>query len=149
LVGAKHYIRYVDDFVLLHESPAWLNNALNSINTFLPAKLHAKLNPTKTILQPVDRGVDFVGQVIKPWCRYTRKRTVNEAISQVKKSKKGELFEVANSYFGLLGQADKSHHDRARLANALRGRGYSIKADLTKTYRNKADVLKQRSFSND
>jgi RNA-directed DNA polymerase len=148
-IGAKHYIRYVDDFVLLHESPAWLNNALNSINTFLPAKLHAKLNPTKTILQPVDRGVDFVVQVIKPWCRYTRKRTVNEAISQVKKSKKGELFEVANSYFGLLGQADKSHHDRARLANALRGRGYSIKADLTKTYRNKADVLKQRSFSND
>jgi retron-type reverse transcriptase len=134
-IGAKHYIRYVDDFVLLHESPQWLNNALDDINAFLPAKLNAKLNPTKTILQPVSRGVDFVGQVIKPWCRYTRKRTVNEAISQVKKVPVTELFEMANSYFGLLGQASSSHCDRVRLANALRYRGHTIKSDLTKTYR--------------
>ncbi len=40
-----------------------------------------------------------------------------------------------NSYFGLLGQASSSHHDRARLANAVRRRGYCVKADLTKTYR--------------
>jgi retron-type reverse transcriptase len=138
-IGAKHYVRYVDDFVLLHESPQWLNNALDHINAFLPARLNAKLNPTKTILQPVDRGVDFVGQVIKPWCRYTRKRTVNEAIIQVKKVPATELFETANSYFGLLGQASSSHHDRAKLANALRQRGQTIKSDLTKTYRIKAE----------
>jgi retron-type reverse transcriptase len=134
-IGAKHYIRYVDDFVLLHESPQWLNSALDNINEFLPAKLNAKLNPTKTILQPVHRGVDFVGQVIKPWRRYTRIRTVNEAINQVKKAPAGKLFETANSYFGLLGQASSSHHDRARLANTLRKRGCTIKSDLTKTYR--------------
>jgi retron-type reverse transcriptase len=134
-IGAKHYIRYVDDFVLLHESPQWLNHALDDINAFLPEKLNAKLNPTKTILQTVDRGVDFVGQVIKPWHRYTRKRTVNEAVNQVKKTPAADLFEVANSYFGLLGQAGKSHHDRAKLANALRYRGHTIKADLSKTYR--------------
>ena len=140
-IGAKYYIRYVDDFVLLHESPKWLNAALDRINEFLPSKLNAKLNPTKTILQPVDRGVDFVGQVIKPWYRYTRKRTVNEAISQVNKIPAADLFEVANSYFGLLGQADKSHHDRAKLANVLRHRGYTIKADLSKTYRRTAGAV--------
>jgi RNA-directed DNA polymerase len=52
---ARHYVRYVDDFVLLHESPQWLNQALASINHFLPTRLHAQLNPGKTILQPVDR----------------------------------------------------------------------------------------------
>ena len=31
-----------------------------------------------------------------------------------------------------------SHHDRALLANVLRDRGHSIKADLTKTYRRSA-----------
>lgn len=138
-IGAKYYIRYVDDFVLLHESPHWLNNALDRINEFLPSKLNAKLNPTKTILQPVNRGVDFVGQVIKPWYRYTRKRTVNEAINQVRKSPTSKLFEIANSYFGLLGQASSSHHDRARLANALRQRGQTIKSDLTKTFRQKQE----------
>ncbi len=35
----------------------------------------------------------------------------------------------------LLRQASASHHDRAHLANALRKRGYSIKRDLTKTFR--------------
>lgn len=46
---AKHYVRYVDDFVILHESPQWLNEALKRITEFLPAKLGAHLNPKITI----------------------------------------------------------------------------------------------------
>lgn len=133
-IGAKHYIRYVDDFVLLHESPQWLNAAHARIDAFLPEKLHARLNHKKTILQPVDRGVDFVGQVIKPWRRSTRKRTVNEAISQINKIPAADIYEMANSYFGLIGQASKSHHDRAKFANAARRRGFSINGAITKTY---------------
>jgi RNA-directed DNA polymerase len=34
----RHYVRYVDDFVLLHESPQVLNAALASIRAFLPAR---------------------------------------------------------------------------------------------------------------
>jgi RNA-directed DNA polymerase len=68
---APHYVRYVDDFVLVHPSGQWLSQALASITAFLPQRLHVRLNPAKTILQPVDRGVDFVGQVIKP-ARQTR-----------------------------------------------------------------------------
>lgn len=135
---ARHYIRYVDDFVLLHESAQWLNEAQASINEFLPAKLHAQLNPTKTILQPVARGIDFVGQVIKPWRRITRRRTFNEALRRVSTIDAGDLFETANSYFGLLRQATHSHYDRALLANALRDRGHSVKSDLTKIYRRSA-----------
>ncbi|MFP3830886.1 reverse transcriptase, partial [Pseudomonas sp. SIMBA_021] len=78
-----HYIRYVDDFVLLHESADWLNAALSDISQFLPDRLGAYLNPRKTILQPIARGVDFVGHVIKPWRRVTRKRTVSEALRRV------------------------------------------------------------------
>ena len=75
-IGARHYVRYVDDFIILHESPQWLHQALTRITAWLPERLGAHLNPTKTILQPVDRGIDFVGHVIKPWRRTTRKRTV-------------------------------------------------------------------------
>ena len=131
----QHYIRYVDDFVLLHKSPQWLNEAKAKIENLLFDQLHARLNPKKTILQPVDRGIDFAGQVIKPWCRTLRRRTFNEAISRVCNIPAADLFESANSYFGLLRQAGRSHRDRARLANALRQRGHSVKADLTKTYR--------------
>jgi len=46
-----------------------------------------------------------------------------------------QLLEVANSYFGLLGQASKSQKSRARIANALRWRGHTINKELSKTYR--------------
>ena len=137
-IGARHYIRYVDDFLLLHESPQWLNEAKVRIEDFLPNRLGARLNPKKTILQPLARGVDFVGQVIKPGRRQLRRRTFNEALQRVQRIDAGDLFQTANSYFGLMRQTGSSHGDRARLANELRRRGHSIKADLTKTYRRPA-----------
>lgn len=134
-IGAKHYIRYVDDFVLLHESAQWLNDALAKIDAFLPAKLNARLNPTKTILQPIDRGVDFVGQVIKPWRRSTRKRTVNTAINRLKTISKDELYETANSYLGVIGQASGSHHDKCLVAKQILKRGFCVNKQITKAYR--------------
>ncbi|WP_238552221.1 RNA-directed DNA polymerase [Herminiimonas sp. CN] len=135
---ARHYIRYVDDFILLHESPQWLNAALADINAFLPSRLHANLNPTKTILQPVDRGVDFVGHVIKPWHSRTRRRTVRQAVSRISRMDPADVFTSANSYFGLLGQSTSSHSDRVRLAKAVLQRGHAVNNTFTKTYRRAA-----------
>jgi retron-type reverse transcriptase len=134
----KHYIRYVDDFVLLHESPRWLNDAKAKIEQLLADRLAARINPKKTILQPIDRGIDFVGQVIKPHRRNLRRRTFNDAISRLESIDVADLFQTGNSYFGLLRQASHSHHDRTQIANVLRGRGHCIKSDMTKTYRRSA-----------
>lgn len=95
-------------------------------------------NPKKTILQPVDRGIDFVGQVIKPWRRQLRRRTFNDAISRIQTLPTEDLLSTGNSYFGMLRQTSHSHHDRTKLANALRDRGHTIKLDMTKTYRRSA-----------
>ncbi|WP_116615015.1 RNA-directed DNA polymerase [Paraburkholderia unamae] len=134
-LGARHYIRYVDDFVILHESPRYLNDVLADVTAFLPARLGVQINPRKTILQPVARGIDFVGQVIKPWHRVTRKRTRDDALRRVATAPPADVFEMANSYFGLLRQATASHQDRARLANVVRSRGRSVDAAFTKTFR--------------
>jgi retron-type reverse transcriptase len=131
---ARHYVRYVDDFVLLHESPQWLNGALASIDAFLPT-LGARLNPTKTILQPVARGVDFVGHVIKPWHTRARRRTVSQAISRLATMDAGDVYAAANSYFGLLCQSDSSHADRAQVARAVLQRGHAVNRSFTKAYR--------------
>ncbi|WP_428421909.1 RNA-directed DNA polymerase [Methylibium sp.] len=132
---ARRYVRYVDDFVLLHESAAWLTAALTRISAFLPDRLGAHLNPRKTILQPVARGVDFVGHVIKPGHRSTRRGTVATALRRLEQLTPAEVHVVANSYFGLLRQATHSHADRARLANAVRRRGHCVAADLTRCFR--------------
>ncbi|WP_252191778.1 RNA-directed DNA polymerase [Pseudomonas sp. MG-9] len=133
-LGAKHYIRYVDDFVFLHESPQQLNQWREQVEAFLP-RLGAKLNPKKTILQPVDRGVDFVGHVIKPWRRTTRKRSMAQALKRIAAAPAEDLRETANSYFGLLGQASHSQKDRAAIARVVLLRGNSVNASLTKTFK--------------
>ncbi|MEO8644595.1 RNA-directed DNA polymerase [Pseudomonas sp.] len=132
-LGAKHYVRYVDDFVFLHESPQQLNAWLAEVEAFLPS-LGAKLNPTKTILQPVDRGVDFVGHVIKPWRRTTRKRSLAQALKRTAAAPAEDLRETANSYFGLLSQASHSEKDRAALARVVLKHGHVVNGALTKTY---------------
>ena len=80
-------------------------------------------------------GIDFVGQVIKPWRRTTRRRTFNEALTRVERAPSEDVFEMANSYFGLLRQATASHHDRAELANVVRSRGRAVDALFTKSFR--------------
>lgn len=130
-VRAKYYIRYVDDFILLHKSKEWLNDAHTQIESFLP-QLALKLNPSKTIRQPISRGIDFVGQVIKPWHRTVRRRTFNDALRRIRNAPE---FESINSYFGLMRQASNSHQDRMRLARIVRRHGFSVSQKFTKVYR--------------
>jgi retron-type reverse transcriptase len=132
VLRARHYVRYMDDFVILHEDRAWLAAVLGEIAAFLPRELGIRLNPAKTIIQPVDRGVDFVGQVILPWRRFTRRRTFNEALKRTAEAAPEGLRQTANSYFGLLGQATASHRDRARLAKVVLGRGRAVHRNLTR-----------------
>lgn len=128
----RHYVRYVDDFVLLHRDPAQLAAALKDIEAFLPARLAAHLNPRKTILQPAARGIDFVGHLIKPWRCIPRRRTVHAALARLEHMTPSEIQATGNSYLGLLRQDSHSHTDRARIAKALRYRGRTVAADFTR-----------------
>jgi len=132
VLRARHYIRYVDDFVILDESPQWLNYARAEIAAFLQAELHVRLNDSKTIIQPIARGVDFVGQVIKPWRTIVRRRTRDSALRRLAVMPEEDFKRSADSYFGLFRQATHSHGDRAQLANLARRHGFAVDAALTK-----------------
>ena len=54
----KHYIRYMDDFILIHESKEYLRHCLNVINAKLKA-LKLTLNE-KTSLFPLRQGLKFL-----------------------------------------------------------------------------------------
>jgi RNA-directed DNA polymerase len=131
---APRYVRYVDDFVLLHESTDRLADWHQRIAAFLPERLHAQLNPRKTILQPVGRGIDFVGHLIRPWRREPRANALPNAIKRIGACDADE-FDQINSYFGLLRQSPASRHLRARLANAARDRGFCVDGDFTRVFR--------------
>lgn len=61
VLGVKYYIRYMDDFVLVHHDRAFLENCLVRIREFLFKKLKIYLND-KTQIFPMKNGVKFLGQ---------------------------------------------------------------------------------------
>jgi len=58
---AKYYIRYVDDFVILHNNPAILNKHQIVINNFLQFELKLKLHPQKSRIINLKKGISFLG----------------------------------------------------------------------------------------
>lgn len=57
----KYYIRYVDDFVALHNSKGTLNQYKTDISEFLRQKLKIELHPHKSKITSLDNGINFLG----------------------------------------------------------------------------------------
>ena len=56
----KGYVRYMDDFILIHEDKAVLEHCLEEIRSEL-AKIGLRVNEGKTRIQRVDRKIPFLG----------------------------------------------------------------------------------------
>ena len=56
----KHYVRYMDDFILLHDDKAFLLDAMRQINVLLNEQLGLELNQ-KTQISPLCGGVNYLG----------------------------------------------------------------------------------------
>jgi hypothetical protein len=81
----RHYGRYVDDMVLLHQDAGVLNDWRVRIDGFLREHLALRLHPDKTWLNRADAGIDFVGFIIKPGRVYLRRGTVANAHARVRR----------------------------------------------------------------
>ena len=128
------YVRYVDDFILLHESSAWLIEAKEQIEAFLHERLQLRINPSKTVLQPVERGVDFVGQVIKPWRRVARNTLLPAAQRRINlEDDPVARRSSANSYLGLLRQCS-AYRERASICRSMMRHGHPVDTKLTRVF---------------
>lgn len=74
---AKYYIRYVDDFLLLHRDATVLNRWRLIIGAFLRERLALTLHPRKQRIFPVQQGIDFLGYVVLPGRIVSRRRVVH------------------------------------------------------------------------
>lgn len=72
-IGA--YVRYCDDFVILHNDKKHLKDALNQVEVYLDS-LRLKLHPNKLSIRPVRAGLTFVGFRIWPTRRKLKKENV-------------------------------------------------------------------------
>ncbi|MFW9882659.1 MAG: reverse transcriptase/maturase family protein [Candidatus Thorarchaeota archaeon] len=72
----KYYIRYVDDFLILHKSKETLEDCKDKIEKYLK-NLKLELHPDKSKIYPLYKGVDFLGFKIFYFYRRARRRNVN------------------------------------------------------------------------
>lgn len=71
----RHYLRFVDEFVLLHPCPQQLLAWRGQIEAFLAQRLSLRL---KALSQPhpLQQGTDFLGYEVRPHYRLARRRVV-------------------------------------------------------------------------
>ncbi len=72
----RHYLRYVDDFVILHPSRDYLEKVKTEIEKFLASRLSLQLHD-KMILRRTSSGVDFLGFITRRDYTLVRNRVVH------------------------------------------------------------------------
>jgi len=72
----KYYVRYVDDFVIMHEDREQLRVWLCKIKEFLAEKLKVTLK-NEVKVAPLSNGINFLGYVQHIFYRLVRRRVVN------------------------------------------------------------------------
>lgn len=123
-LGIKYYVRYTDDFLIVHHDKDYLIKLKVKIEDFLSRKLKLRLHPGKVTIRKYRQGIDFLGYVSLPKARVLRttvKRRIfkklKERIQQFKSGKVSEktLMQSFNSYLGVL-----SHANSHKLEQSLR-----------------------------
>lgn len=111
-IKAKFYIRYADDFAILSDDRAWLENQVPIIKEFLRARLNLEVHPNKLFIKTMSSGVDFLGWINFPGHKVLRRAT---KMRMFRKSEENNYKEESlNSYLGMI-----SH-----------GNAFKIKKDL-------------------
>lgn len=136
-LGLRHYVRYVDDMVLVHREPAVLLAAADAIRTRL-AGIGLALAESKTFVAPVAHGIDFVGHVIRPFRRSGRPKTHRTALRRLESAARSDFAVRCNSYLGLARHAG-SRAQVVDLCRAAIRRGFRVDRDLTKVIVRRAD----------
>lgn len=113
----KHYIRYMDDFIILSPDLGQLKEWAKRIEEFLEEEMLLHINPKSTILY-AGNGVDFCGYIHYPTYRKVRKGSVRRLKKDVKHYEAGELDKEAfnrkyQSRLGHMGHADTYHITKA------------------------------------
>ncbi len=124
----KHYIRYADDFVLMHPDKKHLEACLRAIRTYL-AERGLELNP-KTCIYPMKQGVKMLNWhfYIMPSGRILRRMACKRPGKQRRKLKR--LWEKEK--VGQLPQGTTEQSHRSWMANAARGDTWEVRRRMNK-----------------
>ena len=111
--GVECYIRFVDDMTILLPTREDFSRLMPEMSQYLSEQLLVRLHPKKIYIQPVSKGVLFVGAMILPGRAYVSNRTRGKMYDCLRKYNKlaeeGKALEnlehfvqSMNSYLGMM-----------------------------------------------
>jgi RNA-directed DNA polymerase len=117
----EHYVRYVDDFVIIEKEKGNLGILCNILKYFLRECLFLKLENKKIQINKISFGIDFVGFVI--FKRFIRVRTRNyrrfikklNVRLRLYHSKKLNILKLNASFESYLGHLSHSNSEKLKL----------------------------------
>jgi len=86
-LGIKHYIRYMDDFLILGDNKKTLYEVKTKISEFLDSRLGLTLHHKKANISPMASGVQFLGYRVFRYYRLLRKSTVTRFARRIRRYK--------------------------------------------------------------
>jgi len=75
---SKYYIRYVDDFVIMHNDKEQLEKYFLAINGFLTENLDIRLHPDKSKIIQLKQGINFLGFRVFYYHKLLRKANIKK-----------------------------------------------------------------------
>ncbi len=158
-LGCKHYGRYVDDIVIIHQDKIFLKAVIVKVKDYLFSELGLDLHPNKIYFQHYSKGVKFLGVVLKPYRSYIANRTKGNFYAKIQawnnllaasgnkleNEQVKEIIACANSYLGLLKHCKTAklrrkilNHFSVYFWNYARIEGGILKKRLAKDFEEKA-----------
>lgn len=98
----RYYIRYMDDFILLCETPREGRRLRDEIEEFLRTNLKLELSPEKVMIGQVDQGIPFVGYCQRPKGIRVRGAPLRRSRKKVRKAFKssfGRHYEMEEDFW--------------------------------------------------
>lgn len=122
----RHYLRYMDDIVVLHQDKKYLWELKGQIDKFVVDHLHLQLN-NKTMVRKASLGIEFVGFRVWPTHKKLRKKSALKMKRRLRYLQRAygkgdvdmqQVNSSVQSYFGIMKHCD-SHRLKTKLILSL------------------------------
>jgi hypothetical protein len=103
----RFYLRYNDDLVFIFQNNKNIENIRDKVKLFVKEKLFLEIPFTKTSIQKISWGIDFLGFTILPEAILLRDKTKHKIYANINRKN-------IHSYFGILKHCD-SHNLKTKI----------------------------------
>ena len=128
----KLYLRYTDDFILIHHDKAFLEDCKEKIIRKL-AEYHFEVNPKKTRIYPLSEGISLLGFQYSLTATGKVLKFVNP--KNVKAKRKNLRRLVARSKKGLIPRESVDESYKSWRAHAAKGNSYNLLQRMDRFYK--------------